>query len=145
MALGVIYDTEEPEKPTLHGKVGTLTTFGAATAGTETEDATKMTINGGSVLEAVYCLVSPKALTAAQPIVTRGKIVSSDIKPPFPLTFGTQPIGGVLGALGAAMNAGIHIHDIALSLAPASTLTLSSILDSTVGAAPDFAVGVLYT
>jgi len=145
MGCAVIYDTEEPEVPIMHGKVGTYTQFSAATGGTETEDATQMTINGGSMLEAVYCIVGPRALAAAQPHVVRGKIVSSDIKPPFPLTFSAQPIGGVLGALGSLVNAGIHIHDIALALAPASTLKLSAILDNTVNTAPDFSIGVLYT
>lgn len=143
MECEVYYDTDKPALPALHGKVGTLTQTG--TTAVEAFDTTPMGINGGTILEFAYGIVGQRTVVASEPYVGRGKIVSSDLSPPFPSTFAIAPVSPVLSTAGVAESPGILFADVGLALKQNATLTLSHVLDRALATTADFAIGVIYS
>jgi len=112
------------QEPVLAQRKGVIGTSTALTGGTETVTDSALSINGGSVLETVYGVITLAGVVAAtDPVYGYGLIRSADLLPFQSVRFG---VNGAQGGLGTAAIAspGSAIEEVDIELAMASSVAL---------------------
>jgi hypothetical protein len=129
MGVTVYVSDQAPVLAQRKGKVGTNTALPSAT---ETVTDASLKINGGSVLETVYGVMTHAGVLAAtDPIFGYGIIRSADMLPFQSIKFGVAGANGTLSTAGAPNGAPIEEVDVELALAASVSLELSLKAEST--------------
>jgi hypothetical protein len=142
MGVTVYVSDQAPVLPQRKGKIGTNTALPSAT---ETVTDASLKINGGSVLETVYGVMTHAGVLAAtDPIYGYGIIRSADLLPFQTVKFGISGANGTLSTAGAPPGAAIEEVDVELAMAASVSLECSIKAEST--ATNDYrgTIGVTY-
>jgi hypothetical protein len=129
MGVTVYVSDQAPSLAQRKGIVGASTSLPSAT---ETVCDASLKINGGSVIETVYGVMTHAGVVAAtDPIFGYGIIRSADILPFQSIKFGIAGAHGVLSTSGAPIGAPIEEVDVELAMASSVSLETSIKAEST--------------